>query len=63
MHFYLFSFLFGGGEGGKEMYVYKTLHFKSEEYVVIQALKVPGNKKSLNRLSQSPESQGYLFTE
>lgn len=60
----LFSFLLGGGRReGREMYIYKTLHLKSEEEVVIRALKLPGNKKSLNRLSQSPESQGYLFTE
>ena len=59
----LFSFLLGGRREGREMYIYKTLHLKSEEEVVIRALKLPGNKKSLNRLSQSPESQGYLFTE
>lgn len=45
------------------MYIYKTLLSKSEEYVVIKALKLPGNKKSLNRLSQRPESQEYLFTK
>lgn len=46
----------------KKKYIYKTHVFKSEECVVITALKLPGNKKSLNRLSQRPKSQEYLFT-
>lgn len=57
---FFFSFYLGRG-GGK--YISKTLVFKSEECMVIRALKLPGNKKSLNRLSQRPKSQECLFTK